>query len=250
MNWLLFELAGPLASFGGPAPGDIRSTDIVPSRSAILGILAAALGIKKTEPEKQNALADGLKIASRSFYSQEIRDYHTAQSVPQPQLKNRRIRTRRDELSIKSDWGNPVVSQRFYLCDFAATIAINGPAEKLATLAAALTHPKFTLFLGRKSCPPGLPLHPVLIASDSLLDAFSQFDALHDAQLSIIGALALSHTGKRHAYSVDDSERAQLIPLESDTDKIQTLVIWDSPTNTQLRFFSPRQTARIVQRGV
>ncbi len=42
-NYLVFQLYAPLAAWGGQAVGQERPSDDHPSRSALLGLLAAAL---------------------------------------------------------------------------------------------------------------------------------------------------------------------------------------------------------------
>jgi CRISPR system Cascade subunit CasD len=51
-RYLLFQLYAPLVSWGAPAVGEVRHTDTIPTRSALLGILAAALGISRDNEEE------------------------------------------------------------------------------------------------------------------------------------------------------------------------------------------------------
>lgn len=55
------------------------------------------------------------------------------------------------------------------------------PPHALAALAAALREPRFTLYLGRKSCPPAAPLWPQLIDAESAAAAFLRYGELHAA---------------------------------------------------------------------
>ncbi|PAP57596.1 type I-E CRISPR-associated protein Cas5/CasD, partial [Salmonella enterica subsp. enterica serovar Braenderup] len=48
-QYLVFQLHGPMASWGVDAPGEVRHSQAQPSRSALLGLLAAALGIRRDE---------------------------------------------------------------------------------------------------------------------------------------------------------------------------------------------------------
>ncbi|MBU1741588.1 MAG: CRISPR-associated protein Cas5 [Proteobacteria bacterium] len=50
-EFLLFRLYGPLASWGGIAVGEYRPTDAHPSKSAVLGLLAAAAGVDRADDE-------------------------------------------------------------------------------------------------------------------------------------------------------------------------------------------------------
>ncbi len=58
-DFLVFRLYGPLASWGDIAVGEQRPTTPHPSKSAVLGLIAAALGVRRDEEERQQALAEG-----------------------------------------------------------------------------------------------------------------------------------------------------------------------------------------------
>lgn len=174
---LIYQLYGPMVSWGQIAVGEVRSSFSSPSRSAIVGMLAAALGIKREQEEQLSALEQALRLAVRVTHPGHIAlDYHTAQT-PQGN-KGRELPARRDEL--RQEKLNTVLSTRAYLCDARAEVAIwladeaaAGPYS-LAQLREALLKPRFTLYLGRKSCPPALPLEPQLIEAASILEAFEQ----------------------------------------------------------------------------
>lgn len=159
-DYLVFQLYGPLAAWGEPAVGEVRHTNPIPGRSAILGLLAAALGIRREEEARLSELNGHYRIAVRQLReSQWLRDYHTVQ-VPR---ENRKLRyaTRRDELRLASDELQTILSTREYRCDAYYLIAIElteGAPHDLDQLRQALQEPVFPLYLGRKSCPPGLPL--------------------------------------------------------------------------------------------
>jgi len=170
-EYLLFRLYGPLAAWGDIAVGEYRPSFAHPSKSAIIGLLAAALGIRRDEEEKQKSLAESCKFAVRvDSMGVLLRDYHTTQ-VPSSQ-RERMHYTRRSELA-ESDL-NTILSSRDYRCDAVYTIAItvdDGSPFSLHQLASALEKPVFILYLGRKSCPLALPLHPQTVNAVTLKDA-------------------------------------------------------------------------------
>lgn len=159
-RFLTATLYAPIGSFGGIAVGERRGTEMHPTRSALLGLLAAALGIERTDADAQRALNDGYGLASMVLgRGQMLTDYHTAQ-VPSQQ-RSRRFATRRQELSV--DDLNTVLSTRDYRTDAIYTFALwerNNAPYRLEALARALRKPRFVLYLGRKSCPLGLPVAP------------------------------------------------------------------------------------------
>jgi CRISPR system Cascade subunit CasD len=76
---------------------------------------------------------------------------------------------------------NTILSTRDYRQDAAAVVALqarDGAHYSLARIADALRHPRFVLYLGRKSCPLAAPLHPVVIDAGSVREAFEEF--LHE----------------------------------------------------------------------
>jgi CRISPR system Cascade subunit CasD len=162
MHYLLFRLYAPLASWGEVAVGEVRSTANYPGRSALLGLLGAALGLERRDEDAHMALRDGYGIVVGVVAPGSLlRDYHTAQVPGRASLRKRPHRTRSDELSLPKDELNTILSTRDYRQDAVNIVALwakTGAPHPLATLQAALAQPKFTLYLGRKACPPALPL--------------------------------------------------------------------------------------------
>ena len=158
---LTFALVAPIASFGGLAVGERRTGWDRPGRSAVLGLVGACLGLEREDDAAQHALATqyGLALLCHAP-GRLLADYHTAQTAPS--LRNRRFATRAEELAAPDL--NTVLSRRDYRTG-AWHLACLWPRSdtarwSLADLAAAMTHPVFIPYLGRKSCPLGLPLAP------------------------------------------------------------------------------------------
>jgi CRISPR system Cascade subunit CasD len=172
-EYLLFRLYGPMASWGEIAVGESRHSAVHPSRSALLGLLGAALGIRRDDDEAQQALAAGYRFAVKVLSTGvPLRDYHTVQSPPR--RKNVVYRTRAQELANKQSL-ETLLSMREYRCDalaIAAAEALQSARWTLNEISAALLRPAFPLYLGRKSCPPALPLAPEVITAESLNKAF------------------------------------------------------------------------------
>ncbi len=172
-EYLVFQLYGPLASWGQAAVGGDRPTGLQPTRSAILGVLGAALGIKRDQHELLEALQQSvLTGVKQTVPSTLLRDYHTAQV---PSSSNKVVfRTRKSELSEPNYKLNTILSSRDYRCDGMWIVAISLSKDAkytLATLQQALLKPVYSLSLGRKSCPPALPLRPTLVQTDTLKQA-------------------------------------------------------------------------------
>jgi CRISPR system Cascade subunit CasD len=186
-EFLVFQLHAPLSSWGEPAVGEYRGTAEHPSQSALVGLLGAALGLDRSDEAAHAALRDehGFAVALLSAGSL-LRDYHTAQVPPRTALKGRPHTTRRHELSVPKPELSTILSTRDYRQNAASLVALvvrQGavPRYSLASLQQALREPHFTLYLGRKSCPPAEPLWPQLVTALSAQAAFAAYAELRDA---------------------------------------------------------------------
>lgn len=85
------------------------------TRSALLGLLAAALGIRRDEEARLNNFNRHYHLAVHALASQDcwLRDYHTV-SAPR-ENKKYRYYTRRDELTLAPDEVGTLISQRISL---------------------------------------------------------------------------------------------------------------------------------------
>lgn len=176
MKHLLFQLYSPMASWGSTALGDTRPSDFAPSKSAILGIVAASLGIRRDEEDKQRNLCNALGFAVRvDSMGIPIIDYHTVQTAPQNKFGPGFTRAR----ELECEELGTVESRRTYRCQAAYTACIWERDESqffgLQSILQALQSPTFAVYLGRKSCPPALPFNPVIIEAESLLKAFESY---------------------------------------------------------------------------
>ena len=189
-QYLIFQLHGPMASWGVDAPGEVRHTHELPSRSALLGLLAAGVGIRRDDTERLNAFNRHYSLvvcASRN--PRWARDYHTVQ-MPK-EVRKARYFSRREELSAP-DLLSAIISRRDYYTDAWWMVAVATTPDasyRLEQLQDGLRHPVFPLYLGRKSHPLALPLAPLLLegnASDVLRNAYQQYqDHFHKLKVSL-----------------------------------------------------------------
>ncbi|MCC7079923.1 MAG: type I-E CRISPR-associated protein Cas5/CasD [Burkholderiales bacterium] len=179
MNFLVFQLEGAMSSWGDIAVGEYRGTYDYPTQSALIGLLGAALGIRREEDERHMGLQQGYAFAIAVLSAGKLlRDYHTAQVPGRVALKGRTNATRYDELSVPKAELNTILSTRDYRQDAASLVAVLGlmaAPYTLERLAEGLRRPCFTLYLGRKSCPPAAPLDPLIMNADSVLEAFRMY---------------------------------------------------------------------------
>ena len=179
MEFLVFQLQAPMSSWGDTAVGEYRGSYDYPGESALIGLLGAAIGIRREDEAAHAGLRQGYMFAvGVQSAGKLLRDYHTAQVPGRVALKNRPHATRRDELAVPKADLNTILSTRDYRQDAASLIAVqshgNAPYT-LEVLADNLRQPRFVLYLGRKSCPPAAPLHPVVMIADSALAALEEY---------------------------------------------------------------------------
>lgn len=143
MATLLLRLQGPLQSWGTRSRFDHRDTWPYPTKSGVLGLLAAALGRDRgQEVADLAALRFGVRVDRKGVLKV---DYQTARGVLAANLKASR----------------DVQSWRYFLSDAAFLVGLEGDEGLLQVLRQALSNPRFPLYLGRKgyvpSPPPYLP---------------------------------------------------------------------------------------------
>jgi CRISPR system Cascade subunit CasD len=129
---LLLRLAGPLQSWGTSSRFARRETGRVPTKSGVIGLLAAAQGRRRVDPiEDLVALRVGVRVEQPGRIE---RDFQTARS--------------------RDGSESMPLSYRFYLSDAVFLVAVEGEDNLLEGLRDALRRPAFPLALGRRSCPP------------------------------------------------------------------------------------------------
>ncbi|WP_341501783.1 type I-E CRISPR-associated protein Cas5/CasD [Gallaecimonas sp. GXIMD4217] len=243
MDYLIFRLYGPMASWGEAAVGGDRPTALHPGRAAVLGLVACALGIPREDAERQAALRDGLAVAVKQYDPGDLlRDYHTAQ-VPSED-KKRRLFTRADELARPRHKLNTVLSSRDYRTGGLWVVALWRQSESAPTLERlreALLRPGFVPYLGRKACPLALPMAPRIVADGTLRQALdSEFPPLLGSPEEDKRWLGL---GELVTYYWQGSPQAL-----GESDAVQTLGVWDEPLSRRPWQFGQRQQHELTIR--
>lgn len=130
------QLAGPLQSWGASARFARRTSEPAPTKSGVVGLVAAALGRGRCDDVTDLAgLRFGVRIDQAGT---PIRDYQTAHHF---------------------DTGKSMpISERFYLADAVFVAALEGEPDLIDTVYDALRSPGFLPYLGRRSCPPARPI--------------------------------------------------------------------------------------------
>jgi CRISPR system Cascade subunit CasD len=150
MPSLLLRLSGPMQSWGTTSRFDQRDTGKEPSKSGILGLLAAALGIDRENWTDLEPLTRLSMIVRHDRAGSPKRDYQTAGCAA-------------GDAIVKADGklstAGGVVSYRYYLADAAFLVVLGGEDRALLERAnSALRNPKWPLALGRKSYVASEPI--------------------------------------------------------------------------------------------
>lgn len=155
----MLRLEGPLQSWGNVAFDPRRPTRAFPSRSALAGLLANALGWEHRDGERTTGLQDALRYGVREDVPPRLlRDYQTADL--ERIGKQGWTRWGIERRGGGSAEGTQIL-EKFYLADGSLLVALSVGEESTVTLgelAEALHRPARPLFLGRKGCPPSMPL--------------------------------------------------------------------------------------------
>lgn len=214
-RYLILRLDGPMQAWGSHTFEDFRPSNLFPTRSGLLGLLGACLGIDRGDHAGLEQLAQSVEFTVRadsavrrpdtekhmSKAASKLPDFHTV-------LAARKV--------DRSPNKNPVVSRREYLFDAAFTVAIGEKQSAPVTLTAiadALLRPCFTPVLGRRSCPITRPLLDGIPVEAS------------DAKAALVTALPAGG----------------LIYAEGDLVSTQPLRIRDVPMHGRHRQFGTRQ---------
>ncbi len=136
MPTLILRLAGPLQSWGEGSRFNHRHTREEPTKSGVLGLLAAAQGRRRSDSIEDLL---HLKFGVRADQpGRLVRDFQT-------------------EIDWRTNKARPL-TYRYYLADAAFLAVVEGGEEMIAVLHSALHHPVFPLYLGRRACPPAGPV--------------------------------------------------------------------------------------------
>ena len=224
-EFVIFTLAAPMGAFADLAGHQRRHSGSWPARSAVLGLVGAALGVRRDEAARQQSLSRWRTAVSVLSRGVALRDFHTVQTVPTARIK--RPATRREALEALASSDNPLITWRDYRTDCAFGVALwggDGPEE----VRKALVRPHFTLYLGRKSCPLSAPAAPKVIQAANPVEALARIDLPPFLEDQL------------------DPKRPLMVVSEEPLDGGRQELRWDEPLDRASWHFGPR-TAHVVR---
>lgn len=151
MPTVLLRLAAPMQSWGVDSVFNTRSAGIAPSKSAVIGLVASAMGRRRGDAlEDLSDLRFGVRVDQPG---RMMRDYQTVRNP------------KKDEVMFTTD--------RYYLSDAVFLAGLEGDDGIVSDIESALRSPAFPPFLGRRSCPPTQPLS-LGVRDTGLVEALTQ----------------------------------------------------------------------------
>jgi CRISPR system Cascade subunit CasD len=172
-QYLALLLDGPLQSWGYASRFQRRTTGMHPTKSGVIGLLAAALGVDKHSPGEADSIAALARLHMTAITipkpntarfvrttdvleMRRLEDYHTVQGT----------RHANDKPAAKPDPKDTVETYRQFLLDSRFGIILSAlsawslpDGRGLAAVAAALRDPVWGIWFGRKSCIPAEPVY-------------------------------------------------------------------------------------------
>lgn len=133
MAQLVLNFSAPQASWGTEAIGTYRTTKTKPTKSAIIGLVASALGYRRGD-KRISELFDNLNFeVIGSSYESLLEDYQLIHYDPKK---------------------SPKIAHKEYLTNVHCKVVLIGDSTLLHKIEDAIKHPYFAPYLGRRNCPP------------------------------------------------------------------------------------------------
>lgn len=155
LKTVLLKFSGPLQSWGTNSHFETRHTDDHPSKSGVIGMIAAGLGCSRDDTETLDRLdqLSGLGFAVRVDQTGQIlRDYHTAKKY-----------------KPNGDLERTYVTNRYYLQDAIFLVALSSDDDELVKeVKEAVDRPYYQMFLGRRALPPTADFFQGIIDGDPI----------------------------------------------------------------------------------
>lgn len=222
MSSLTLRVAAPLQSWGSAEGGLFKRTADVPTKSGVYGLLSNAAGYDYRDGSMMwNDLSMSVRVDRTGDV---ITDFHTSWAVQGGEKVNK---------------GN-VITYRSYLSGAAFLVVLEGPNALVDKAFAALRSPARPLFLGRKSCPPSIPL----VGSDAVREEDSE--TVLKTCPWILHTLAGLNGSVYHKTDSRKDEKHINLDVLKDTSPSTTgaIVVRDVPLDVTQRRFGSRFVVR------
>ncbi|MEU3273285.1 type I-E CRISPR-associated protein Cas5/CasD [Saccharomonospora sp. NPDC006951] len=199
-------LDAPMQSWGLRSRFQSRDTAQEPTKSGVVGLLAAALGVSRDDDaaiQRISQVRMGVRVDREGLVE---RDYHTVGNVPNTEGRAHRT----------------IVSHRYYLADAVFLVVLEHPDRvELMRWHEALNRPHWPVYFGRKAFMPARPLvAPAVdsaclgVSESSLQDTLERHDWLENRSPERESAARDLREGREHplrtlADTTPDDELAE-----------------------------------------
>lgn len=149
-----------MQAWGTRSRWDVRDTGLEPTKSGVIGLLGAAMGLERGNlrlEELDALLRFGVRVDRPGVVAT---DYHTVTGYHRTAAGDFKHSDGTATTLKTAMEHNPftIVSPRDYLHDAVFLVALQGDKELSGEIRASLSAPMWPLFLGRKSCPATRPI--------------------------------------------------------------------------------------------
>jgi len=174
MPVLCMKFAAPMQSWGGSDTFDDRSTEREPTKSGVLGVMCAALGLKRWDiPVELTDLRLGVRVDREGL---PLIDFQTVGGGNLPDGNPYGVYVSSEENLTKANAEKrKLIRRKAYLCDAAFLVCLEdcqpGGANRLHGLLEVLRRPRWPLYLGRRCCPPSCEIGLSVMDNSELEDA-------------------------------------------------------------------------------
>lgn len=149
MKTILMKFSGPMQAWGTSSHFETRHTDDHPSKSGVIGLVAAALGWRRDDARiaSLNAMTFAVRVDQPGTL---LKDYQTAHKVSKKSNQSKLIsQFYHGEINMFT-----YVTSRYYLEDAVFTVALGmADSHQAEILADALQAPYFQPYMGRRALP-------------------------------------------------------------------------------------------------
>ena len=222
---LALYLDAPLQSWGYQSKFDRRTSLAYPTRSGVIGLICAAMGIDRRDHEGLRRMDDLQMTVLKFGGGPWLKDFHTVGGGYSKKAEKQHIVHTAD-----GKVGNTVVTQREYLQNVRFGVLLHGDEGLLEPIAKCLVSPKWGIWLGRKSCVPSSPVCQGLFESE---------EAAEDHLCRLEAQRPMHPPGETRRPVRKYMEVAE---FEQGTDTLM-----DAPLDFAARRFAPRRVAEMTE---
>jgi CRISPR system Cascade subunit CasD len=245
---LVFTICAQLGAWGAPSTPSanqaMKPTDLHPGRSAVAGLLGAALGVDR---ERLGDLGAAIRIAVRTDVRPEpqpINDYHTIMPGIPPEGRERWSRLEETRRAMSGMVEGAILSSRAFWDTGVWTVAVHaaeGSGFEVGAMAAALREPRWPLYAGRKAFPLAWDVDPQVVEADGPVEALRGYRWLAERHPSLEDDLPEPNAQRPLHFDMDYPGAPPAIRMMPRTD---VPVVRRTPDGHLLRLFMPRQEAQ------